>query len=300
VEVELRGPFGSGDYWTIAARTNIGDVLWPVVPGTDEPAAEERHGIRHHYCALAILRRRATGWELVSDCRRQFSSLTNLSAGADSPGGFHILDVVLVANNAPLDNEQLVPVAVLAGGLRLEVAGDLDRRLVSRGSIFVQLDLPFPLSPRDREFWGPALFGYQPLLLDANLELDLEENRSAIRWMPTEATARWLRETLFDRVGPDTRILARLTWRGPIVSRTAPHCFWLVRQPSTGPGGPTDLTTVDINRATEAELIALPRIGRALARAIIANRPYQSIDQLARVPNLRRSDVDALRSRLTV
>lgn len=46
--------------------------------------------------------------------------------------------------------------------------------------------------------------------------------------------------------------------------------------PNPGPGAP-----VDLNRATEAELDALPGIGPATAAKIIAGRPYTSIDELS-------------------
>ena len=291
VEVELRGPFRSGDYWTIPARTNIGDVLWPAVPATGEPAAEERQGIRHHYCALAILSRSVLGWGFVSDCRRRFPVLTGLPVGA-GPAGPAFVDVLRIADNAPLQNDQVVQAALLAGGLRLEVDGDVPPGLVTRGTIFVELDLPFPLSPQDREFWGGALVGYQPLVLEANLQT----NRGSILWLPAPATATWLRARLFDRVGDDTRVLARLTCGRPFDARAIPSWFWLVRAPAGQP--PPDLPIVNVNTATEAELMTLSGIGVVLARAIVMNRPYGSVEELAQVPGLRRSVLNALRPRL--
>ncbi len=55
--------------------------------------------------------------------------------------------------------------------------------------------------------------------------------------------------------------------------------------PSPGSGAPRPNPTaggrVDLNRATEAELDALPGIGPATAAKIIAGRPYTSIDELS-------------------
>jgi hypothetical protein len=174
------------------------------------------------------------------------------------------------------------------------VGGDFAPGLVSRGTISVELDLPFPLTPQDREFWGAALIGYRPLVLEASLQT----SSGTILWVPTAPTASWLRDRLFDRVGADTRVLARLTCRSPFDARAIPHWFWLVRTP----GGPTppDLPIVNVNTATEAELTTLPGIGSVLARGIVTNRPYGSVEELARVPGLRRSVLDALRPRLVV
>jgi hypothetical protein len=233
------------------------------------------------------------GWEFVSDCRRRFPALTELPVGIGPPGP-QLVDVLRIADNAPLQNDQVVPAAVLAAGLRLEAGGEVVPAQVNRATISVELELPFPLSPPDREFWGAALIGYQPLVLDAILET----SRAAILWMPTAEAASWLRSRLFDRVGQDARVLARLTCHTPFDARAIPHWFWLVRGPS-GPPLP-DLPIINVNTATEAELITLPAIGSVLARGIVTNRPYGSVEELARVPGLRRSVLNALRPRLVV
>jgi len=48
----------------------------------------------------------------------------------------------------------------------------------------------------------------------------------------------------------------------------------------------TSTTSVDLNRATEVELVALPGIGPAKARAIVAaraRRPFRRVTELLRV-----------------
>lgn len=52
---------------------------------------------------------------------------------------------------------------------------------------------------------------------------------------------------------------------------------------------------LDANAASEQELIALPGIGKILAGRIIAARPFQSADDLRRVPGIGRKKYEAIR-----
>lgn len=82
VEIHFKeGTYNTGDYWMIPARTVVGNVLWPIDEVSNEPAFEERHGIKHHYCALALLtwQNGESKWK-VEDCRRPFPSLNNIWA----------------------------------------------------------------------------------------------------------------------------------------------------------------------------------------------------------------------------
>jgi competence protein ComEA len=57
--------------------------------------------------------------------------------------------------------------------------------------------------------------------------------------------------------------------------------------------------TVDVNRASEAELAGLPGIGSALASRIVAARPFAEVDELQRVRGLRRATLERLRPLVT-
>ncbi|WP_435009592.1 MBL fold metallo-hydrolase [Tundrisphaera lichenicola] len=57
---------------------------------------------------------------------------------------------------------------------------------------------------------------------------------------------------------------------------------------------------VDLNLATEDELRAIPGIGPALARRIMARRPYRSVEDLRSVPDFGEKRVDHLRPFITV
>lgn len=67
--------YETGDYWLIPARTITGNVDWPL-DDDDNPLPQERHGIKHHYCRLAMITLDVDGkWHFQTDCRPIFSPL---------------------------------------------------------------------------------------------------------------------------------------------------------------------------------------------------------------------------------
>jgi competence protein ComEA len=62
------------------------------------------------------------------------------------------------------------------------------------------------------------------------------------------------------------------------------------------PGDPP----VNVNTASEADLMRLPRVGPATAKAIIAARPFASVSDLDRAKGIGPKTVDALRPFVTV
>lgn len=80
------GTYRSGDFWLIPARTAInsetGIIEWPLDKTGTQPASDVSHGIKHHYCPLALADFDGTVFALLqdSDCRRVFPPLTNISA----------------------------------------------------------------------------------------------------------------------------------------------------------------------------------------------------------------------------
>ncbi len=57
---------------------------------------------------------------------------------------------------------------------------------------------------------------------------------------------------------------------------------------------------VDVNRASERELVSLPRIGPALARRIVEARPFADLADLTRVRGIGPVTIERLRSRALV
>jgi competence protein ComEA len=101
---------------------------------------------------------------------------------------------------------------------------------------------------------------------------------------------------------------------GPAVLREAGPHLALAPAPLAAPRAPSSPPTpvpaerstatgvVDVNRATEAELVALPGIGPALAARIVASREsdgaFRTVDDLRRVSGIGAAKLEALRSRV--
>jgi DNA uptake protein ComE-like DNA-binding protein len=60
------------------------------------------------------------------------------------------------------------------------------------------------------------------------------------------------------------------------------------------------LGRINVNRATAAELEALPGIGPVIARRIVEGRPYRSVDDLDRVKGIGPKRLDEIRPLVTV
>jgi hypothetical protein len=69
VQFQGDGPYRSGDYWLIPARTEIGDVLWPGTPGNR--TAKQPDGVPYYFAPLGLV----TGAKTVTPLRHLFSPL---------------------------------------------------------------------------------------------------------------------------------------------------------------------------------------------------------------------------------
>lgn len=71
-------------------------------------------------------------------------------------------------------------------------------------------------------------------------------------------------------------------------------------QRARAPGRDSLANKIDLNTASEARLAAVPEIGTDGAKAIIAARPFASLNELDRVRGLSAEKLELIRSRVTV
>jgi competence protein ComEA len=57
---------------------------------------------------------------------------------------------------------------------------------------------------------------------------------------------------------------------------------------------------VNINTASESELVSVPGIGAARAAQVIAGRPYESVDELEKIAGIAGKTLESLRPFVTV
>ncbi len=74
VQFEEDGNYKSGDFWLIPARTANGDIEW----SQENEGWQQRFGIEHQYCPLAIFNYEDKKWEIVKDCRQLFPNMTEM------------------------------------------------------------------------------------------------------------------------------------------------------------------------------------------------------------------------------
>jgi competence protein ComEA len=63
---------------------------------------------------------------------------------------------------------------------------------------------------------------------------------------------------------------------------------------------PAAAAPVDLNKADQAALESLPGIGPALAKKIMAGRPFQSVDDLSRIRGMSKAKIKAIQDQVTV
>jgi hypothetical protein len=120
-------------------------------------------------------------------------SSDSLRKGVRVTGVFHM---GASGSRHPLSNGQEVLFAQLQEGLVIDCDRELASNHVNPGTCQVLLEVPFPMGRNAMEFWGQEILGYQPLILDARVQV--EANR--IRWLPSASGLVLLENRLSDRM----------------------------------------------------------------------------------------------------
>jgi Family of unknown function (DUF6519) len=206
VEVKFgAGSYSTGEHWLIPARTAIssetGTIDWP------SAAPQRSHGIRHHYCRLALLRRNPGDNTLtVQDCRKLFSPLTG-------QGALHVIgtnwanDDVVSADQLQRDGLQITLDGFPSQPLQ-ETPGAVQS--VNSATFVVTLETPLSASADPN-----AILPRNATIL--NGEITVANN--SVLWKPELAELLKLLE------GPPTLRTLRVTLKG--------HVIWTVQQGQT-------------------------------------------------------------------
>lgn len=143
----------------------------------------------------------------------RFTATLTQPGGAEP--GIHVQKISVGGKS--LGNDTEVTVEELVSGITISCDNALFKASVlGKPVCLVTLEMPFPLNTTDIQLWGDDVVGFQPLILGATVNSELE----SIFWLVTEPGKAWL-EKLFDTLVKQkrevTRVLARLTVKGNFI-----------------------------------------------------------------------------------
>ena len=113
---------------------------------------------------------------------------------------------------------------------------------------------------------------------------------------------RWRRRT-FGRTGTRRIDLAGALAIAGMVIAVGSGAIWLIqdaRDLSDSFGPAEGSLIVNINTASEEQLISVPGVGATRAAQIVAGRPYESVDDLSKIAGVSGKTLDSLRPFVTV
>nr|MDT0659419.1 DUF6519 domain-containing protein [Micromonospora sp. DSM 115978] len=209
----------------------------------------------------------------------------NLDVSPQVSPGRHVIRVELVADERLLTTAAEVATDELTAGLRVVLDGPPD--LVDESALAVTLDLPYPLTGADREFWfgdgAAGVFATVPVTLSASVSAEDPGSPPALLWLPDEAGEDFLGDRLFpalDTVGVagPVRARLRLTGRDPddagdralrtvddIRGTDFTRWFWLIEQATVPEIVPRRGELFRLKSVRDALRLAVPRTALAAA-----------------------------------
>jgi len=204
------GTYNAGDYWLIPARTATGDIEWPPYssPGTP-PEPQCPVGTYHHYCRLALIQVQS-GVIIINDCRKQFPSLTELTASdiqfndtvCNLSGAENVqeaIDLLCAANEIRDHNKFLHGYGVVCG---LKVVCGYNRKFVTLQSGYA-LDCSgnvIKVNGSNGLPYAVVQNAVNANLLDSNGTGDVALSLSLVNGQPTISVEKYVEKTLLEEI----------------------------------------------------------------------------------------------------
>jgi len=219
VQVQFGGSdLRAGDYWWIETRATDGSInqIGPVLEdGRVLPA-----GIERRRTSLAILKWFLQGSNVAleaTSCVRIFNPLT---AFPEPDQVISVKGAFIGATSSntlsTLLNDTEVDPAALAEGIQVQCTLPLQPKSVQPATVYVTLDLPYPLNEADRKVWGQtAVLGFQSITVNATVSV-AQADPTTMVWTPAAAAKNWLKN-LFAPLGSLGSVTAHLCAKGNVI-----------------------------------------------------------------------------------
>ena len=149
----------------------------------------------------------------------RFTAEVRSAAGADP--GFHVNGLTVMATGAPLKNDMDLARVQLEKGLRVECDAEINPNALLQKHprenpvCCVTVDIPYPFTKADRDFFDAGTPCFQTIILGANADASGKN----VVWSPTGGTIAWI-NALFTKLNLaqlPLRVLARLQMKGNFV-----------------------------------------------------------------------------------
>lgn len=146
-------------------------------------------------------------------------------------------------------------------------------------------------SPDRRLDWTAWAYGHPRKQAVDLLQQRVSSNRAPMTVQVATGQRAFISQSL-------TRAIYGTGWEGAIVLEANTNGDWRAFDGTPGP------RLLDLNRATVDDLIALPLIGPARAKAIVdyrdANGPFQDLEDLKKVPRIKAGTINAIKNLVQV
>lgn len=166
----------------------------------------------------AVLATLVPGPGLAQAAPSQVRFTSTLAVGGEQEAGLRV-EIVQVSGPS-LRNDDVVSTEVLKKGIAIFFSEFPDARTLRAETVYLTLELPYPLSFSERNDWDLPLgtvVGHRPLVMAGTLTPNASTR--GVTWRPTSAAADWLEDRVFPLLKEIAvnRVRARLTLAGNMI-----------------------------------------------------------------------------------